>query len=119
VRSIAEILIVARSPRCNAASKPGGISTTARNFFSEMRSRQFSAAGMICSGPREVSAARTPGESSPPTTMTIGGVVATSRTTLTATKTTIAIIAGITSVGITIIEITVRRSRNMSRSSFA
>jgi hypothetical protein len=50
--------------------------------------------------------------------MMVGVVDATSRTTFTDTNATTAISPGMINVGITIIEITVRRSRSMSRNSF-
>ncbi len=82
-----------------------------------MRSRQSSVAATARIFPCASSAARATGESAPPATMTTGASARAWRITFTETKTTRPTISGISSVGITIIETSVRRSRSMSRSS--
>ena len=83
-----------------------------------MRCFQSPLTGTILILPCARRAASAAGESPPPITMTVGVVAAASFVTVMATKVTAASIPGMTSVGITIIEISVRRSRSMSRSSF-
>jgi hypothetical protein len=100
-----------------AASKPVGISTASRICFSEIKFLKFVADSMTLNLGSALSAATTPGESAPPK-ITI--VVASSwafLTTLDMTVPPTKKMTGISNVGITIIEISVRRSRSESFSS--
>ncbi len=104
-------------PALSPASKPAGISTAARIFLSEICCFQSSVAAVIRSFFDALSSPTTPGESAPPSTMMTGVSPRALSTTVVAILPTPKNSAGMTKVGMTMTEISVRRSRSESFSS--
>ena len=112
-------MIAGADPVSSAFSKPAGISTAARTFLSEIRAFQSAVAVSTLNLPDFSSSARTPGESAPPITMTRGTSTFALETMAVVAFPTPRTRAGMMTVGMTIVEISVRRSRSVSLSSLA
>ena len=106
------------APDLSPASKPAGIRTAARIFLSAIRCFQSSVAATTLTAFDSCNRATTPGESAPSRITTIGVSSRALLITLEAIVPNPNVISGITSVGMTMIEISVRRSRSESFSSF-